>query len=85
MSSFITTQVRSGGNKGGHVNDLTHSSLSLLLGYMPLFCDARLPCIIVTNDHVYDFCLIANLVAQFYAQVCFTAHEKLQGPLQEAQ
>ena len=32
---------------------------------MPQFCDVRLPCIIVMNDHVYDFCFIANLFAYF--------------------
>ena len=48
---------------------------------MPLFCDAYLPWIIVTNDPVYDFCLNCLLVCLFLGTTLLYGARKTAGPV----
>ena len=48
---------------------------------MPLFCDACLPWIIVTNDPVYDFCLNCLFVCLFLGTTLLYGARKTAGPV----
>ena len=48
---------------------------------MPLFCDACLPWIIVTNDHVYDFCLNCLFACLFLGTTLLYGARKTAGPV----